>query len=296
MVVPSRNAARSLPALLDALAEQGAPGKRVELIVVDDGSVDATREIVRSRDRVRLVRAAGHVGVAASRNLGIGAAKGEVLAFLDADCLPLPTWMQCGTAAIAKLEADILAGPIEVALGRPLSVALVDLTQYFDQKRYVSEGFAATGNLWVRREVFERTGLFDERLSRGEDKEFVSRAVAAGARLCYTPDMVVSHPSRGLWMQVRRCFRIGEDRRLAGLRARTRSGAYVSEARARERVAAAGYRPTAGRMLAIRLTKNLSVRLPMAVGALWGGLKSGRRAGGVRISPRRRRRRRKFQW
>jgi len=276
VVVPARNAAPSLPRLLDALAAQTAEAARFEVIVVDDASTDATAEIVDSNGGARLLRAGEHTGVAGARNLGIREARGDLVAFLDADCVPSANWVERGAAAAEELEADILAGHIDVALARPSPVALVDLAHYYDQERYASEGFAATGNLWVRRTVFDRAGLFDEALARDEDKEFVQRAVAAGARLRYSPDVRVSHASRGLREQARRCFAIGTDRGLAGLRSRARGGAYVGDERVRERLTAAGFAPTRARMMSIRLARNACVRLPMLAGALWGSL---RRAG-----------------
>jgi len=276
VVVPSRNAAASLPRLLDALAGQTARADRFEVIVVDDASTDATAEIVNASARARLVQAGEHAGVAGARNLGIRDARGALVAFLDADCVPSASWVERGAAAVEELGADILAGHIDVTLARPSPAALVDLVHYYDQERYASEGFAATGNLWVRRDVFDRSGLFDEALARDEDREFVMRAVAAGARLDYSADVRVSHASRGLREQARRCFAIGTDRGVAGLRARARGGAYVGEERARERLTAAGFAPTRARLMSIRLARNACVRLPMLLGALWGSV---RRAG-----------------
>jgi glycosyltransferase involved in cell wall biosynthesis len=278
VIVPAHNAATDIPHLFDALAGQTAARDDFELIVVDDGSSDGTAALVRSQPAARLVEADRHGGVARARNLGLDAARGDVVAFVDADCVPRSTWVELGAAALDSLGADIVAGHIEVAFKRASPVALVDLVHYFDQERYAAEGFAATGNLWVRRAVFEQAGRFDEGLARDEDREFVQRAVAAGARLRYAPDVRVTHPARGLREQARRCFRIGTDRGLAGVRARVRGGAYVSPGHARARLAAAGYQPTRWRMLSIALARNACVRLPMLAGALWSALRGGRPA------------------
>lgn len=278
VVVPARDAAAQLPSLLAALAEQTAPRDDFEIVVVDDDSSDATADVARAAGGVRVVEASRHVGIAGARNLGVRAANGAVVAFVDADCIPTPTWIEHGLQALEALEADILAGRIEVTAERASPVALVDLTHYFDQERYASEGFGATGNLWVRREVFDRVGVFDEALKRGEDEEFGRRAVAAGAQLRYAPDVVVSHPARRLGEQIRRCFKIGRERGIAGLRSRAKTGPYVGPDRIRQRLAAAGYAPSAGRLAAIRLAKNLCVRLPMAAGALSRGFRGGRPA------------------
>jgi len=260
--------------VLEALSRQNVPGGLFETIVVDDASSDATIDVAGRSRGARLVEATGHVGVAASRNLGIATARGDVVAFVDADCVPAHDWVQRGLRALNQLKADLLAGRIEVAVDRPSSIAFVDLTHDFDQERYVAEGFGATGNLWVRRQIIERVGPFDERLARGEDTDFCRRAVAGGARLVYVPDLVVRHPTRPLRVQVRRSFAIGTDKGARALLARAREGAYVTPQRARTRLNEAGYRPTALRMLGIRLTKNVCIRLPMAAGAIWATLRS----------------------
>ena len=271
VLVPARDAAATLPDLLAALDRQTVASGVLETIVVDDGSRDATPALVRRADGVELVDAGARRGIAAARNLGVRAARAVVIAFVDADCRPEPTWIERGLAIVQRLEADILAGHIEVTIDRPSPVALLDLVHYFDQERYASEGFGATGNLWVRREVFERVGLFDERLVRGSDREFVARAVGAGFSLHYSRDVVVAHPTRSSRQQVSRAFRVGKQRGAGGLVARVREGAYVSPERMGERLERAGYQPTATRLLAIRVLKNLCIRAPMALGAIWGG-------------------------
>ena len=274
VVVPARNAAATLPGVLEALGAQSAPPGAYEVVVVDDGSSDATAQLARSAG-VAVIQAP-HIGVAAARNLGAKESQGANLAFLDADCVPAPTWVESGLEALQG--ADVLAGQIDVGVGRGSPVALVDLTHYFDQERYASDGYGATGNLWVRREVFERVGGFDEGLARDEDRDFGLRATAAGAELAYAGDVAVTHPARGALELMRRSFRIGTDRGLGGLRARSRTGAYVSDERMRARMTRAGYPPTRGRMLAVRLAKNACIRLPMALGALTAPLTGRRRA------------------
>ena len=87
VIVPAYNAARHLPATLRSVLDQTL--KDFEVVVVDDGSTDATADIVRQSDdpRVRLLAHAKNRGLHAARNTGIRAARGEVLAFLDADDL-----------------------------------------------------------------------------------------------------------------------------------------------------------------------------------------------------------------
>src|SRR5689334_9252898 len=92
VVIPARNAARTLPATLAALRGQTYPADRLEVIVVDDGSADATGEVAAAGG-ARVLRQAP-AGPAAARNRGAAAATGEIILFTDADCTPAPTWVE----------------------------------------------------------------------------------------------------------------------------------------------------------------------------------------------------------
>ncbi|MBI2467114.1 MAG: glycosyltransferase family 2 protein [Candidatus Rokubacteria bacterium] len=89
VVIPAYDAEATLPACLAALARQSLAPERFEVIVVDDGSTDATAQVAE-RAGVRVVRLPANAGPAAARNRGAQAARGEVLVFTDADCEPTP--------------------------------------------------------------------------------------------------------------------------------------------------------------------------------------------------------------
>ena len=104
VIVPVKDAARRIPACLGALCAQTWPREALQVIVVDDGSVDETRGRVRAFP-VELVTMR-HVGSPyAARNLGLERARGEILAFTDSDCVPAKDWVAQG---VAKLQADLL--------------------------------------------------------------------------------------------------------------------------------------------------------------------------------------------
>lgn len=90
-----------------------------------------------------------------------------------------------------------------------------DSAYYLDQRRYVETcGFAATANLFVRRDLFERVGLFDARLRSGGDKDWCLRAAQCGVSVIYAPDACVWHPARATWGEVwRKAWRIEQGQR-----------------------------------------------------------------------------------
>jgi glycosyltransferase involved in cell wall biosynthesis len=194
VIVPARNAAATLAATLAAAAAE----QPAELIVVDDGSTDATREIAAGQG-ARVVDGPG-TGPGAARNAGAAAASGEVLVFLDADCRPVAGWLAAGLTALAG--HDLIQGRVEPdpkAVRSPFERTLSVPSAY---------GLFESANLFVRRELFERLGGFEDWLSGpevrflgarvgekglGEDVDFGWRAVRAGARTGFSDAALVHH-------------------------------------------------------------------------------------------------------
>ena len=189
VVIPARDAAATIGATLAALgAQEPAPD---EVIVVDDGSADATVATAQAAPVVtRVLRAAGE-GPGAARNAGAAAATGDVLAFLDADCTPQAGWLRAGLAAMAG--ADLVQGRTTPPPGEQRGP--------FDRTLWVVApwGLFETANLFVRRELFERLGGFEPWLSPARSKELAEdvwfgwRAVRAGARTGFCDDALVHH-------------------------------------------------------------------------------------------------------
>jgi len=93
VVVCCYNGADVLPQALKALQAQKYSG-RMEIIVVDDGSKDDTYEVAKSFKKIRVIRNVQNKGIAGARNVGITAAKGDIIAFTDDDCRPAPSWIK----------------------------------------------------------------------------------------------------------------------------------------------------------------------------------------------------------
>lgn len=207
VVVPVRDGAAQLPALLDALGAQ-ADAPPFEVVVVDNGSRDSTAAIAERHPVVRLVVREPRPGSYAARNAGVAAASAPALAFTDADCTPCPTWLAAGTAALQG--AHLVGGAIEQRRSaRPTVWEVYDRATYLDQAELVTtQRFAATANLFVRREVFDAVGLFDAALRSSGDLEFGHRAAAAGFALAFSPEARVAHQPRstlaGTWRLHRR--------------------------------------------------------------------------------------------
>lgn len=194
VIVPVHGDRGGLAATLAALAAQDYEGD-VQVIVVDNGDNPG---LPAPGGGVEVVAEAAP-GSYAARNAGVAAARGEVLAFTDADCRPTPTWLSSGVAALLAAPGGAIGGRIDVLLngGRPTGAALWDRLHGLRQDTYVlRDGYAATANLIVMRAVFEAIGPFDGGLRSGGDREWGERATRAGTRVLYRPDVVVEHPAR----------------------------------------------------------------------------------------------------
>jgi GT2 family glycosyltransferase len=191
VVVPVRDGAARLRALLDALDAQTFARERFEVVVAANGSRD---------DSAAVARAAGASVVelprpnrAAARNAGAAAARSERIAFLDADCVPESGWLE---ALIAGLdEAELAGGAVKLEAGSPPNGwERLDLLWRFDQERNVAQGWSVSANLAIRRAAFETLGGFDPGYRHvGEDVDLCVRARECGFRLAYVPGAVVRH-------------------------------------------------------------------------------------------------------
>ncbi len=212
VIVPVYNGERFLPGLLAALAAQDYPPARREIIIVDNASTDATAQIIAAQRLPGLLRVfEATPGSYAARNAGLAQASGTVLAFTDADCRPAPDWLTKGVAGLARDRLDVLAGQVRQA-GEPREnlFQTIDRLLFMRQSWYVSQGFGATANLLVKREVLASLGGFDPRLLSNGDRVFCLQAQQAGYRLGYCHEAVVEHVTRAtLAGLARKEFRLG---------------------------------------------------------------------------------------
>lgn len=211
VVVPVYNDPGGATSALESLVGQRLDAA-YEIVVVDNGSTDETPEVLerfRSRypDRIRLGIETEVQSSYAARNRGIARARGRVLAFTDADCVPDADWLAEGVRALADSGAALAAGRIEMTFRgeRPTVWEYFDATRKLNQRLYAETyGFGATANLFVRAEAIAEHGGFRGDLVSGGDYEFGRRLTGAGARLVYADRAVVRHPARGTPLEILR--------------------------------------------------------------------------------------------
>jgi hypothetical protein len=200
VIVPVFEQWHRVDALLARLAVQHYPADLLEVILVADGGVAPPR----APTGTRLLHSPGR-GSYAARNHGAAAARGQWLAFTDADCLPTPDWLGAFAEAVVREPGEaIFAGRIDVPLPADAGAyAVYDAIRGIPQRDYVGRGYGATANLAVPRALFERLGGFDGTRLSGGDGEFCRRATAqAGVPVRYVDRAVVEHPPRTQWREL----------------------------------------------------------------------------------------------
>jgi glycosyltransferase involved in cell wall biosynthesis len=198
VVVPVLNGERTLGSCLTSILRADYPTDRREIIVVDNGSSDGTRDLA-GRYPVRALSESRR-GPAAARNRGIAAASGEIVAFTDADCVASRGWLR----QIARSFVEGAAGVAGEILPFPPSTPAERYAariRHLSPDRYLGRAlfpFAVTANLSFRRELFERIGGFDVDSPRGgESTDFCTRfSRATGERLHFARAAVVFHRHR----------------------------------------------------------------------------------------------------
>lgn len=193
VIIPTLNEEKVIGECLKALVLQQWPGRHFEVIVVDNGSVDRTIDVVREFiDRLNLtVHTLPDCHIAELRNAGALDAKGSILAFLDSDCIAPATWL---TSAVS-----ILQGADDTVIGSfytiPENSGWVARAWYGDmpKERRGPVSYVPSGTLFVSRTGFWRIGGFDAELETSEDFEFCQRAKASGYKVLAHSELSTIH-------------------------------------------------------------------------------------------------------
>jgi glycosyltransferase involved in cell wall biosynthesis len=206
VIVPVWNDAGRLEKCLRALDGQTYPGDLYEVLVIDNDSEEEIGSVAARSKRARLLHEA-RPGSYAARNAGLAQARGQVVAFTDADCLPEPDWIEKGVARLTRGgERAVVAGRVELfpcEPPRPNAVEQYEMLFALAQRQYVDRyKFGATANLFAWRETFARVGPFLAEVKSGGDLEWGRRATAQGYTVEYADEVRVRHPARASLSQL----------------------------------------------------------------------------------------------
>jgi glycosyltransferase involved in cell wall biosynthesis len=196
VVVPVLNGEETIADCLNSLLRTDFPPEQREIVVVDNGSTDGTAQIV-DRFAVRRVRE-GRRGVSHARNRGIAESRGEILAFIDADCTVSTHWLTELVRPLAEGDASAAAGEIVPYPPRTSAERYVARRKPYWQEWVLSAQvpWFLLGNTAIHRGVLGQIGTFDPSLVGCNDIDFSFRFFDAGLRLHYCPTAIVFHRHR----------------------------------------------------------------------------------------------------
>jgi glycosyltransferase involved in cell wall biosynthesis len=174
VIIPTFNEEENIAQCLVSLSHQSIPRSEYEIIVVDGGSKDATCEIAKKYADQVFTQTSRKVGGA--RNDGVKAAKGEIIATTDADCILPPHWLKQIAMDFRRPDVVQVYGPvypIEEGIGNQFSLFLANM---FSRIGYYSKTFFYTlgCNTAFRKDAFERAGMY-RCIDAGDDLEIAMR-------------------------------------------------------------------------------------------------------------------------
>lgn len=208
VVIPVYNSSEYIARTIESVLAQ--THKPDEIIVVDNNSTDETIEIVKQYP-VTLLQENEVQSSYAARNKGIDHARSEIIAFIDADCTATDNWIKEGVTALQSESADLAGGRVEFFFSEEQTTAeLYDSIHYLDIETNVKDnGTAPTANLFVRKSVFDKIGVFPSHVKSGGDIQWTKKATENGFSLIYAPKAIVKHPTRKLKELLKKNFRTG---------------------------------------------------------------------------------------
>lgn len=195
VVIPALNEESCISRCLTSVLDQDYPRERMEVVVVDNGSTDATASVAHQFPVIVVEEV--RRGVARARNAGILAASGEIIAFIDADCIAKQDWLR-------KLLLDSDDPGIDCFVGDILPMPKGGLISDFIHDRHLisqkallssTPPVAAGANIAYRKSVFEGIGYYDEKFTEGEDGDLFWRFVKSNRfQYRFQGEAVVFHP------------------------------------------------------------------------------------------------------
>ncbi len=210
VIIPVYNDGERLRSCLQALAQQTYPTDCYEVIVVDNGS-DARANIqgIVQQFEGTIAEYESKPGSYAARNKGISLAKGEIIAFTDADCIPAPDWIEQGVAHLQEtVNCGLVGGNIEIFWrdsNNPSTVELYESILAFRQQDCIEKHhYSVTANLFTWTKIIEQVGFFNSQLKSNGDIEWGKRIYAEGYTQVYAEDVVVKHPAVYTFEQLRK--------------------------------------------------------------------------------------------
>jgi glycosyltransferase involved in cell wall biosynthesis len=221
IIMPVRNEEVYIGVVLNNIFSQDYPSEKIEVIIVDGQSEDATLDIINNFKKrnptYRIITLPNFQKIApVGLNIALGHAKGEVIVRMDAHAEYPENYLTRLVEGLKKFDADNTGGVVETcppnckakskaiafAMGHPAGVG----NSYFRIGAPTPREVDTVPFGCFSRGVFDKVGLFDEELVRNQDDEFNGRMRAAGMRIVLLPDLKIKYFARESWKKLFRMF------------------------------------------------------------------------------------------
>lgn len=197
IIIPAYNAERTVGKTLEACLNQDYKGE-FEVVVVDDGSTDNTKNVVKNYSVQYIFQK--NAGPATARNRGWKTSRGEIVCFTDSDCIPLNNWLSTLLRHYRNdVHIDAVCGSYEIANPKNLLAQCIQDEIVFKHSTMPKDvRFFGSYNFSIKRSVLEQVGGFDETFTQasGEDNDLSYRIKKGGYRMVFDRNALVAHHHR----------------------------------------------------------------------------------------------------
>lgn len=197
VIIRTYNRAHLLKRALHSLARQTLSNEQFEVVVVDDGSKDSTRDLCdtmrRKRPNLRYISSDTNNGLGSATNIGVRAARGDYLLFIDDDCIAKEDWVERLSASLNQKQ--IVTGAVASPVLNYIKLChnIAEFHPFMPGRKARPVEFIVGANMGFRRSVLKRLSGTQEGRRCAEDMELILRARLQGYRIYFVPDAVVTH-------------------------------------------------------------------------------------------------------
>ena len=219
VIIPIYNGEEDLPSLIDCLRSQTYPQDKVDYLLVNNNSRDQTFQILQEaakeakKNGILLTPLTENTiqSSYAARNQGIRQATGDIIAFTDADCRPIPEWIEELVKPFSQEEIGIVVGELVALPGESLLEKYAERYGVMSQKFLLEHPFlpyGQTANLAIRRSIFKEVGLFRPHLTTGGDADICWRIQQeTDWKLTFSSRAIIRHRHRSNLQELSRQWR-----------------------------------------------------------------------------------------
>jgi len=209
VVIPVYNEAFELKKVLHALKNQTYPQGGFEIIVVDNGSTDNTKQLVDQYEDVQYLLQVEYLNSSySSRNRGIEASGGEIIILLDGTVVPEKEWLEWGLKCMEEKKADIITSNVRFDFdGNVTAGKIYDSNNATTGAQTKNRGVAVTASLFVKAHLFDKIGKFKEGAYTAEDGIWTYKATHSGYKLEFCRKSRAHKKAKTYWKLVKKQWR-----------------------------------------------------------------------------------------